>query len=277
MKQIQILNQHKNNVSTINFMNKSNQLISGDNGGSIVIWSRYNSNQWNSSQIIKGHSNYIHCLILNINEDLFISSSGDKTIKFWIIQNEWICQQTITDHTSYVCQLSLNEQQDKLISCGGDKTILVFEYSEQNKRWIVIQNIKVDQHGYRLCFINNDQFTFQPYNGNLMDVYESKQFTITKHITINQGPDSWHLFPQQFFNQKQILVNKHEKCINLIRKTENNEFKLEQSIQFNNNCLFGQLSDDGQYLYAYILLLNITEVRKEFYLIIYQKFSSNNR
>ncbi|CAD8214520.1 unnamed protein product [Paramecium pentaurelia] len=251
MKQIQVLNVNSDYVYTLNFMQQSNQLISGDSGGSIVIWSRNNNYQWNSSQTINGHSSYINCLILNKNEDLIISSSGDKTIKFWIKQNEWNCQQTITDHTSSVYQISLNDQQDKVISCGSDNKILVIEYSEQSKRWIVIQNINVDCYGYRLCFINNNLFTFQPCNGNLMHVYEmnsvSKQFTKTKDITVNQGNDSSSLFPQQFIKQKQILVNKHDKYVNFIRKTEKDEFKVEQSIQFNTNTLFGQLSDDGEY------------------------------
>ncbi|CAD8198004.1 unnamed protein product [Paramecium octaurelia] len=252
IKQIQTLYQHNNEVFTLNFMKKSNQLISGDSGGSILIWSSHDNCQWNCSQIIKEHSHYINCLILNNNEDLFISSSSDNTIKFWIKQNEWTCQQTITDHTSYVFQLCLNEQQDKVISCGQDNRILVIEYSEQSKMWIVIQNIKVDQQGYRLCFINDDLFTFQPRYGNMMHVYEmnsvSKQFTKTKNITINQGTDYWQLFSQQFIKEKQILVNKHKQCVNLIRKTENNGFNVEQSIQFNTLSIFGQLSNDGQYL-----------------------------
>ncbi|CAD8213159.1 unnamed protein product [Paramecium pentaurelia] len=251
MQQIQVLNVNSNLVFTLNFMQQSNQLISGHSGGSIVIWSRNNNYQWNSSQTINGHNDYINCVILNKNEDLFISSSSDKTIKFWIKQNEWICQQTITDHTNDVYQISLNDQQDKVISCGMDNNILVIEYSEQSKRWIVIQNIYVDCFGWRLCFINNNLFTFQPFNGNLMHIYEmnsvSKQFSSSKDITVNQDQDGWSLFPQQFIKQKQILVSKHSGYVNFIRKTEKDEFKVEQSIQFNTYTLFGQLSDDGEY------------------------------
>ncbi|CAK85065.1 unnamed protein product, partial (macronuclear) [Paramecium tetraurelia] len=111
LKLIQVLNQHNSAVSTLNFMKKSNQFISGDRSGSILIWSSNNNTQWNCSQTIQGHNSWVSCLILNINEDIFISSSYDKTIKFWVKQNEWICQQTITDHTHYVKQISLNEQQ----------------------------------------------------------------------------------------------------------------------------------------------------------------------
>ncbi|CAD8169305.1 unnamed protein product [Paramecium pentaurelia] len=142
-------------------------------------------------------------------------------------------------------EISLNDQQDKVISCGSDGKILVIEYSEQSKRWIVIQNINVDCNGWRLCFINNNLFTFQPQYGNLMHVYEmnsvSKQFTKTKYITVNQGNDGCLLFPQQFIKQKQILVSKHDKYVNFIRKTEKEELKID-------GILIGQLSDDGEYL-----------------------------
>ncbi|CAD8060835.1 unnamed protein product [Paramecium primaurelia] len=266
MKLIQELNEHSNYVFSLNFMQQSDQLISGDSGGSIVIWSRNNNYQWNSSQKIKGHSYGINCLILNNNEDLIISSSSDKTIKFWIKQNEWLCQQTITDHTSSVYQISLNDQQDKVISCSSDYKILVIECSQQSKRWIVIQNINVDCQGYRLCFINNNLFTFQPWNGNLMHVYEmnsvSKQFSKTKDITVNQGNDRWQLFPLQYIKQKQILVSKHDKYINFIRKTEKDEFKVEQSIQFNTFGIFGQLSNDGQYSITWDDLSEEIQIRK---------------
>ncbi|CAD8165516.1 unnamed protein product [Paramecium pentaurelia] len=234
-------------------MKQSNQLISGDQR-SILIWSfNNNNNSWICTQTIQAHNDWIDCLILNNNEDLFISSSNDKTIKFWIKQNEWICQQTITDHNSYVNQLSLNEQQNQVISCGSDKLILIIEQSQNNKNWIVKQKIEVGCEGYRLCFINNNLFTFQPRSGNLMYVYEmnsvSQQFTKSKKITLNQqGNDYSTLFPQQFVKQKQLLMNKHLKSINLIRLTQNSEFKVEQSIQFGTISIYGQLSHDGEYL-----------------------------
>ncbi|CAD8215262.1 unnamed protein product [Paramecium octaurelia] len=265
LKLIQVLNQHNQYVNTLNFMKKSNQIISGDQSGSILIWSSNNNTQWNCSQTIKGHINWVNCLILNYNEDIFISSSQDKTIKFWIKQNEWICQQTITDHTSYVYQISLNEQQNKLISCGADKKILVIEYSEQSQKWIVIQKINVECYGIRICFINNNLFTFQPIQGNLMHVYEmnsvSKQFLKTKDIDVNQGQEGYTLFPQQFIKQKQLLVNKHDKYVNFIRITQKDQFKLEQSIQFGHNLLFGQLSDDGQYFITWDRSNNEIQIR----------------
>ncbi|CAD8101530.1 unnamed protein product [Paramecium primaurelia] len=246
-------------------MKKSNQFISGDKSGSIMIWS-YNNNQWNCSQKINGHTNWIQCLIMNNNEDLFISSSNDKCIKFWIKQQEWICQQTINNHTSSVYQLSLNEQQNQVISCGYDKQILIIEYSEYQKKWIILQTIKVDCYGSRICFIDDNLFTFQPCDGNLMYVYEmdsgNKQFTKTKDITVNQGDDFYALFPQQYIKQKQLLVVKHGYYINLIRKTQNNQFKVEQSIQFGEKLIYGQMSDNGDYLIIWDRSSEEIQIRK---------------
>ncbi|CAD8113038.1 unnamed protein product [Paramecium primaurelia] len=105
----QVLNQHNNDIFALNFMQKSDQLISGDRDGSIVIWSSNNNNQWNYSQTIKGRSYWIYCLILNKDVDLFISSSGDNTIKFWNKQNEWICQKSITliIHLKFIKQVQM--------------------------------------------------------------------------------------------------------------------------------------------------------------------------
>ncbi|CAD8123290.1 unnamed protein product [Paramecium sonneborni] len=232
----------------------------------IIIWSINNNNQWVCSQTIQEHNNRINCLIINNNEDLFISGSDDKTIKFWIKKNQWICLQTITDHQSEVYSLSLNEQQNQVISCGVDNLILIIEYSELNRNWIVIQKINVDCYGIRLCFIDDNLFTFKPYNGNLMYVYEknsvSKQFTKTKDIIVNQGNDYNILFPQQYIKQKQLLVNRHNEYVNFIRKRENGEFKLEQSIEFNTNLIFGSLSDDGDYFITWDESSKEIQIRK---------------
>ncbi|CAD8137793.1 unnamed protein product [Paramecium octaurelia] len=266
LKQIQLLSQHQEDVSTLYFMKHSNQLLSGDTTGTILIWSSNNNNQWNCSLTLKQHKSGINCLIMNNNEDIIISSSNDKTIKFWMKQNEWICQQTINEHKHQVYQLSLNDKQNKVISCGWDQLILVIEYSEQDKQWMIIQRIQVDCQGLRIYFINDNLFTFQPKKGNLMHIYEmndeSKQFTQTKHITVNQGDDGYVFFPQQYIKSKQLLVSKHDKQINLIRKIDNDQFNVEQTLEFGSNQLFGNMSDDGEYLITWEFQTQTIQIRR---------------
>ncbi|CAD8155287.1 unnamed protein product [Paramecium pentaurelia] len=248
-------------------MNKSNQFISASHDKQIIIWSINHNNQWISSQKLNGHSDWIFCLVLNKNEDLIISGSDDKTIKFWQKKQQWLCSQTITDHTDIVCGLSLNEQQNKLISCGYDKFILIIEQSSQDYKWNVIQKITVEQYGYRLCFINDNVFTFQPYSKELMHVYEmsntNKQYSKTKDILVKSDYNGCEVyFPQQYINSKCLLVNKNGYNVNLIRKNQNDDFITLQSIQFGTNFLFGQMSEDGEYLITWDDKSNEIQIRK---------------
>ncbi|CAD8189339.1 unnamed protein product [Paramecium pentaurelia] len=71
-----------------------------------------------------GTSNWIRCIILNNDEDLFISILRQR--------KEWICQQIITDHSSDVHQLSLNEKQIQGISWESHKLISLIEQSESD-------------------------------------------------------------------------------------------------------------------------------------------------
>ncbi|CAD8156909.1 unnamed protein product [Paramecium octaurelia] len=199
------------NGQPLTFIKKFIEFILGDYGGSILSCSNNNINQWYCSQIIKAHNHSIQCLILNNYEDHFISSSGDNTIKSWVKKNDWICQQTITHHKDWINQLSLDDQENIVISSGKDKQILVIESFKLNKMWIVFKSIKVEFYGYRICFINNNQFTFQLESGSLMNVYQinniSKEQTKTKDITVNHCNNSnqGELFPQQL--KKKTIIS----------------------------------------------------------------------
>ncbi|CAD8174767.1 unnamed protein product [Paramecium pentaurelia] len=238
---------------TLNFMKNTNNFVSGSFDFQIIIWQTVENQFWRCLQKLIGHSDSIFCLLLKNTDDLIISGNRDKTIKFWIKQDYWSCQQTITDHTDYVFSLSLNEKQNKLISCSNDSQILVIEQSKLNKKWFVTQKIQVVQFGLRLCFINDDQFTFQPLLKEQMDVYErdsnNKEYRKTKEIAVKSdtGLDVG-LFPKQYLKSKRLLVNKIGNFINLMRKKQNGDFIIQQTIEFDNIHIYGQLSDDGEYL-----------------------------
>ncbi|CAD8177433.1 unnamed protein product [Paramecium octaurelia] len=267
LRQTQILNEHQDNVTTLNFMKKSTQFISASHDRQIIIWSMNSDNQWITQQKLSGHSDWIRCLVLNNNEDHIISGSRDNTVKFWVKQNEWICSQTITDHTKSVCGLSLNEQQNQVISCGWDKLILIIEQSSQDQKWNVIQKISVDVFGRRLCFINDNVFTFQPNCKEFMDVYEmrnnNKQYAKTKHIPVKSGIDGCnYYFPQQYIKLKCLIVNKNSQNVNLIRKNQNGDFITHQSIDFGSYDLQGQMSEDGEYLMTWDEKSKEIQIRK---------------
>ncbi|CAD8097136.1 unnamed protein product [Paramecium sonneborni] len=253
LNQIQLLSEHAKDVCTLKFMKNTNNFVSGSDDNLIIIWQAIENNQWKIYQKLNGHQNRIYCILLNKADDQIISSSQDKTIKFWMGQSQWSCQQTITDHSHYIYSLSLNEQSNKLISCSQDQQILIMEQQNLDKLWFVIQKIKLSQLGYRLCFINDDQFTFQPFSKDQMHVYEmdrdNQQFRKTKEVAVKCGQNiDYYLFPQQYLQSKCLLVNKNSKNVNLIRKNENGDFIIQQSIEFGTYQIFGQLSDDGEYL-----------------------------
>ncbi|CAD8175734.1 unnamed protein product [Paramecium pentaurelia] len=245
IKQILTLNQHQDSLFTLNFM-QNKQFISESYDNSIIIWKYNKNNLWYYQQILNGHNNSIQYLIINSNEDLIISGSDDNTIKFWVNKNEWLCQQKINDHSNSVYGLSLNQQQNRVVSCGSDEYILIIEQSEQNKKLKVIQRITIDSYGCRVCFIDNNMFTFSVFEIN----NKNKQFTKTRDIPIKSGSDGYTKFLQQYKNQKCILESKNGEYVNLIRKKQNGKFLTEQSIHFEINQLYGNMSNgnDGEYL-----------------------------
>ncbi|CAD8069663.1 unnamed protein product [Paramecium sonneborni] len=266
LNQIQILSEHSKRVFTLNFMKQSNHFVSGSEDNTIIIWQMNQNNLWTCQQILNGHSSYICCLLVNNNEDLIISGSQDKSIKFWDKQKGWLCKQIIYDHTNWVFSLSLNEQQDLLISCSEDSKILIIEQSQKDKKWKVVQKIKVDQFGYRLCFIDNYQFVFQPRANDQLHIYEindNKQFVKAKQIQVQTRSNCCYcLFPQQYIKLKGILVNKNGDKINFIRKKLSGEFIVEQYIELGNCHLYGSLSDDGEYLITWDYSSKEIQIRK---------------
>ncbi|CAD8104386.1 unnamed protein product [Paramecium primaurelia] len=260
LEEIQVLNEHTGYVNTLNFFKKSPiQFISSDADSTIILWKQMNNKEWKCQQKLLGHTSSIWALIINKEEDLIISSGLDKSIKFWTQQNqEWICYQTIQELNSHVYSLSISESQKQLISCNGDSTIFVIEQQKQNT-WQVIQKLKTTQLGYRVCFINEEIFTFQPKASEYLEIFKKKEngeFTKSQEIAVKGGNSYCRfLFPQQFILQKSLLISKNGSYLNFIRYYQNQdqsfEFIIEQSIDFGSDTigyLYGHASDDGQLL-----------------------------
>ncbi|CAD8194444.1 unnamed protein product [Paramecium octaurelia] len=244
--------EHADFVRAIYFMKNSQNFISGGEDSSVLVWHQGQNRQWHISQRLIGHSKPIKHIIMNKNEDLIISCGNDYTIKFWVKQTEWICSQTISTHTQNVVSLSINESQNKLISCSEDKSILVMELSPITNQWIVIQRIFVHEQGKRLCFIGDNQFTFQPKNKNILELYSwnstSKSFYLEMDIPVDSSTDTNYYFPQKFIHQKQLLINKNGNYINMLRKRADGKFIKEKAIRFSTNQIFGTINDSGDYL-----------------------------
>ncbi|CAD8127284.1 unnamed protein product [Paramecium sonneborni] len=278
---IQLLkDKHSDFVSTLNFFKKStsmiNSFISGSDDNTIIIWSPINTSQfiiptqWIAQFKLREHTNCISCLILlTPTEDLIISGSYDKTIKFWTKSQTqqsliWTCSQTINEHSSTVFGLSINQEGTKLLSCASDFLILIIEGSTQSQ-WNIKQKIQVDQWGYRISFINNHIFTFQPIETAFqlqgsshihIYVYNSQKNLYLKQKTIlvqggNQACRPY--FPQVYSTQANLLLTKNGCFVNLIKfifSKINSDFQcyLEQAIDYGTMNLYGTMSDDGEFL-----------------------------
>lgn len=75
-----------------------------------------------------------------------------------------------------------------------------------------MKSLEVDCWGRRLCFIGDNQFTFQQNCKEVLDVYERDQanlFAKTREISVKAGSECSYSFPQKFIRAKSILVNKN--------------------------------------------------------------------
>ncbi|CAD8097166.1 unnamed protein product [Paramecium sonneborni] len=263
--QIQVLSEHSGSVTCLQFMNITNSFISASADSTIILWFDNLNNFWFCQQKLQGHTYQINCLIINKNDDTIFSCGDDQKIVIWNNDIKWEASQCILDHTSSVYGLSLNVSQNRLISCGFDHFILVFEYSENQNKWNQVQKIQTNIGGYRLGFITDNLFTFQPINQDIMEAYsmdQNNKYVKTTAIAIKKGFDQNCFFPLQYIESKQIIVNKSGSNINIIKIHESGQLTVEQFIQFETNYIFGKASDNGEYLVTWDYITKELQVRK---------------
>ncbi|CAD8214009.1 unnamed protein product [Paramecium pentaurelia] len=269
IKLINTLLGHRNEISMLRFMLKSNNLVSTSLDGSISIWSQCLLAKPLKSYKLLNHQKGIICYTINSDESLFITGSYDSTMNVWIKKyNQWICKQKLTDHTSAVYGISMNENQNTVISCGYDNKILIYatHFFEDSQLLTKIQTINVDNYGFRLCFINNNKFVFQPQNDENLIIYELNdndgKFIKTKELGMNNGIYCHEYFPQQYIREKQLLINKNGYHVNIIQNNLNQELVFVQSINFNHYFVFGTLSYNGEYLATWDWKTRKIQIRK---------------
>ncbi|CAD8105634.1 unnamed protein product [Paramecium sonneborni] len=272
LQQIQI---QTNKVTTLNFFSRRRMIVSGSLDSTICISSLNILSNRKYVIKLKGHSRAIQCLVITSNkEDLIISGSRDATIKFWKLNSQlnWFCYQSIHDHNDEVYGLSINDEGNKLLSCGKDQQILIMIRDYENK-WQVIQKIKESKNGYRLCFINNNLFAFQPDFTFTIHLYFfdpiTQEYVRSSNIsTQTQGRVCYRYFPLVFLTSKNILISKFCSTINLISfnfTSQSINWKLIQTIEFSHHGLFGTISKNGEFLITW------DQKQKEFQIRKYQE------
>ncbi|CAD8101900.1 unnamed protein product [Paramecium sonneborni] len=263
LKLIQIIQLFGYSINTINFFKQQQFIVIASCMGDIIFRSSILQSNQKFLMKIKDNITSINCLLLNSpQEDLIITGSNDYAIRFYqskqLSSMCWKCSQTITEHLNKVQGLSLNQEGTKLISCGSDLKIIIMEGSNKNK-WIVKQKIQTESIGFRINFITNDTFIFQEKSYYLLSYYifNSKQgqfYRYRKFQVEGSQQSCYNLFPAIYLNQKQLLLLKNGKYLNLIRfinspsGSQDFEFTLIQTIHFDTGQIFGTLSEDGQFL-----------------------------
>ncbi|CAD8208408.1 unnamed protein product [Paramecium pentaurelia] len=287
LKLLNIIQKHQKQVVTLNTFQSRSHFISGSNDSSIIIWSFNMIANPKYLTKLRGHQDWITCLVIHPkNENLIISGSYDKKIKFWqqssyfqsqssntSFKQSWICSQTITEHKKQIEGLSINKEGNKLITCGADYLILILE--ELENQWQIKQSIKVKEFGYRISFINNKLFAFQPRN-NYLCLFtlnlNTGLFQKYKDIQVQGGEKNCNgLFPLIYLQEKQILISKNGLNVNIIKFTFNNSSdfycNLEQVIDFKflkswDGLIYGTASLNGEYLITWDQISKEIQIRQ---------------
>ncbi|CAD8178965.1 unnamed protein product [Paramecium pentaurelia] len=253
MIEIQELTDHKQCIFCLNFFKQSQQLLSGSFDNTIIIWEMDSNNKWNFKFSLNGHGGGIYCLSLNNNENQIISGSADKSIKIWDKDQEWKCIQTLSVHKNQITSISLSQSNQYLVSCSSkDEQIFIFKFQVDQKLWIQFQAIKMDNWGFKVCFLENLTFAFQPFNNTKMYIFQinnsNNQFIKECEVEVKAGNSCYHLFPLQFIQSKLMIINRNGGTINFIRKQENGSYITQFFIDYEADRIFGTMSEDGQYL-----------------------------
>ncbi|CAD8116967.1 unnamed protein product [Paramecium primaurelia] len=266
LKQLQQTKMHKGAISTLNFFKSRQQFISGSYDSSIIIQPTNLLQNLKYITKLQGHSRGISCLVVNPNtEDLIISGSVDKTIRFWYYSSSsnWSCSQTINEHNDQVNGLSINQDEinkfyqwkDLMDNCG----IL-------NKRFLKM-----------VIVLHLQQQIYLHFNPVMVNIYNYIQLIIPLDYMQNQkepqvkgvGSDCQYYFPQIYISSRKLLLSKNGYFVNLLQfnfDSENWDCEFIEGIEFdqrgNFGNIFGTMSDNGEYLITWDCMAGNIEIRQ---------------
>ncbi|CAD8192527.1 unnamed protein product [Paramecium pentaurelia] len=252
-KLLQLFNFRNVIYYTLNFQNRNKILFQVQ----IHSFVNIHQGQWLIQNIFRNFMD-IQYKMLNfahfLNENMIIKGSNIGFLFTHQIESNKPFSQTIQEHNN-VFGLSIKDQITRLISCGKDYFILIIEHTNSN--------LIVEQYGYRICFINNNQFTFQPYNQSYMNFYCEKNDLYHKqnqHLLNSNRQDQCCIFQQVYNQKKSFIFNIYGRVLQIIRVSNDQSLnlgityellQLKQSIDFGNRYnpwIYGIISDDAEYI-----------------------------
>ncbi|CAK67610.1 unnamed protein product (macronuclear) [Paramecium tetraurelia] len=255
----------KSYIKHLKFLNKSQYFLSGSLHGFIIVWSKSLLANPKYIQKIKTHQSQIVALILHpIIENQFISASSGL-IQFFQYSNhrQWFSVDRISE-IDQILGISINMNGTQIVTSSENHRIQVFEHQQsflQQKNtsaWLLKQTINIKQQGFRVCFLDNDTFVFQPvtqlWNGtkhmNIYRLNQLNQYKKENEIPVKGASQRCaHIFPSLYNQSKQVLLMKNGNYTNIFKYVDRS-FKLryKQVLTFWTPEVSGTLSDDGKYL-----------------------------
>ncbi|CAD8045560.1 unnamed protein product [Paramecium primaurelia] len=251
IKQISFINGNLYNNNCLLFINLQNQFISSNSNGQIRFWS-LNLLKNNKSLQCINNDQKINCMLKNREENLLVTGQAYQ-ITFWVRNNQWKFLKSF-EVDEEVHGLTLNESSNMILACGRFNYILVIKKIIND--WILTKSFHILEGGVRILFYQENKFAFQPWCGNFLQIYTidaKNEISLIQEVKIkNQQMKTCAFYsPLQFIQNKSIILNKNQNCLILIILKENGELINQQTIQFHFPYVYGQLSNDGNYLVSW--------------------------
>jgi WD repeat-containing protein 61 len=119
---------HQNSVFSLDFARQGEVLLSGGRDAMLNIWKVEGG--LSLAQSIPAHNLHVHCIAVNQENGLFITSSMDKTIKIWDSHSfELLRVMDKMRHQAHVNSINKIKWLDaqKFVSVSDDKSVMVWE------------------------------------------------------------------------------------------------------------------------------------------------------
>ncbi|CAD8128135.1 unnamed protein product [Paramecium sonneborni] len=266
---LQTFKDHENYISCILFSEDKKYLISGgtyDKRMNIYTESK-NKNHFYQliAQVI--HQDAINSIIFTTNNEDIISTSGhdiyrisNEDIEEILNQNKGQEIKKINlnqdlnkyqlnpshDNTAYQLSYMFTTNLKQFLSCSFDKQVFVWQ--KQKDFWNMNNRIKMLNHIYRCCFINENDIVIQENSSRELSFYENvsrkndfKKSKIKQVKFEDLNTDLTCSFPIVFIQKLKLLVVKHNKKIVFLKERTDGKFYKENEIEGE----MGAISPDG--------------------------------
>ncbi len=110
---------------SIQFSNNNEFFATGESSGDIRLWRTLDGQQ---TSILKGHKDWVRCILFNLNGSILFSSSDDQEIRIWDLKNGR-CIEVLAGHQGRVYSLQLTADQSTLVSVSNDRSIKIWSLS----------------------------------------------------------------------------------------------------------------------------------------------------